>query len=138
MSDGIELSVSGVNELAAQLARASVESGARAYRLVRHHGMRLQAKVKANAQGSPGPRVQTGDYNRSIALEMGAFAGGPVARVGTNRPQARRLEFGFTGTDSRGRTYNQPPYPHFGPAIAEIEPEFMVDVLELAAQVMGR
>ena len=28
-------------------------------------------------------------------------------------PYARRIELGFTGTDSKGRIYNQPPYPYF-------------------------
>ena len=36
--------------------------------------------------------------------------------VGTNVEYARRLELGFVGTDSLGRTYNQKPRPHIIPA----------------------
>ncbi len=33
---------------------------------------------------------------------------------------APRVEFGFTGTDSKGRHYNQPPYPFLFPAAEAI------------------
>lgn len=80
----------------------------------------LLTRVKANASGRPGPNAPTGDYRRSWTRRKvtGGFS------VGTNRPQARRLEYGFVGTDSIGRTYNQPPYPHLGPAVDVIEPLF--------------
>jgi hypothetical protein len=44
--------------------------------------------------------------------------------AGTDRAQANRLEYGFVGTDSLGRTYDQPPYEHHGPAVDVIEPIF--------------
>jgi hypothetical protein len=31
---------------------------------------------------------------------------------------------GFHGTDSLGRHFNQPPLPHFGPAVDETEGPF--------------
>jgi hypothetical protein len=127
-----------VNELARDLGKASAAAGARAMKIVRHHGMRLHAKVKANAQGRPGPRVQSGDYNRSIGLIVGIDGGSPIARVGTNRPQGRRLEKGFVGTDSLGRTYHQPPYPHFEPAVDAIGLEFERDVLDEMVKVIGQ
>lgn len=37
-------------------------------------------------------------------------------RVGTNVEYARRIELGFTGTDSRGRQYHQPARPYLRPA----------------------
>jgi hypothetical protein len=102
---------------------------ARVRGVVRHYGMLLQTHVKAHASkpaaGPPGPRIITGDYNRSISLQMSGNAFVSTATVGTNKPQGRRLEFGFVGQDSLGRNYNQPPYPHFRPAMDEIRPGFI-------------
>lgn len=134
----IEVDTSQLRDLSKHLTRAGVRAGARAFRIVSHHGLRLQARVKANAAGRPGPRIQTGDYNRSISLEVGVDAGAPTARVGTDKPQGRRLELGFRGTDRLGRTYNQPPFPHFGPGLDEIEPGFTADATEQMAQVIER
>jgi hypothetical protein len=71
----------------------------------------------------------TGDYSRSLALDVGVSAGGVSVTVGTTRPQARRLEFGAQGVDSLGRRMNSPPYPHFGPAFDKVAPQFL-DALE--------
>lgn len=76
----------------------------------------LHNRVKMNASGRPGPNVITSTYRRSIHLEP-AKSGDSVV-IGTNAPQGARLEFGFSGTDSLGRVYDQPAYPHFRPAMA--------------------
>jgi hypothetical protein len=53
-------------------------------------------------------------------------AGGAVSgTVGTNKPQGRRLEYVYIGPDSLGRIFDQPPYPHLGPAVHTIEPQFV-------------
>ncbi|MEV4557198.1 HK97 gp10 family phage protein [Kitasatospora sp. NPDC049285] len=93
--------------------------------VVRHYAMLLETAVKAGASGRPGPEVQTGDYRRSWTHELRRTATGVEAVVGTNKPQARRLEFGFVGRDVLGRVFNQPPYPHVGPAVERIRPEFL-------------
>lgn len=72
----------------------------------------------------PGPNARTGNYRRSIQVTEETVNGVPRAIVHTNAPQARRLEYGFRGTDSRGRTFNQPPYPHWEPAMDQVEPDF--------------
>lgn len=73
----------------------------------------------------PGPNVATGDYRRSWHADTGYDASGdPVALVSTNSPQAARLEYGFADTDSAGRTFNQPAYPHVRPAIEQVQPGF--------------
>lgn len=90
--------------------------------LMVHHGQLLRTRVMAKASGRPGPNVITGDYRRSISMSVEAAPGRTVVIVGTNAPQGRRLEFGFNGMDSLGRHYNQPPYPHFGPAVDDIVP----------------
>lgn len=125
-----------VGRLAVHLADASTKMGAKARALVRHHGTLLQTQVKANASGRPGPRAPTGDYRRSINLRMAGNASTSTASVGTDRPQGRRLEGGFRGTDSLGRSYDQPPYPHFGPAIDKIQPGFEDDITQLAVDIL--
>lgn len=102
---------------------------------VTHHGMLLLSAVKAHAAGRPGPRMITGDYNRSIALDVVRGADGShTARIGTSKVQGARLEFGFFGVDSRGRNYHQSAYPHFGPAFDQIAPQFVDAVVRLAGE----
>lgn len=95
----------------------------------------IQTRVRANASsythrttkdkrtaphvsvGDPdGPNVRTGNYRNSIQITTGWEGALLVGYVHTNAAQARRLEYGFRGTDALGRRYNQPPYPHWGPA----------------------
>lgn len=122
------------DEIAAVAQRLSIlGSGARRTNsIVRKYGEILQAKIMARASGRPGPNAPTGDYRRSISLVMRDL--GQTAVVGTNKPQARRLEYGFHGADSRGRSYNQPPYPHFGPAVDEVRGPFR----DAVADAIGR
>lgn len=82
----------------------------------------LREAVIRNASGRPGPNRVTGTYVNSITVRRRRMAGGSVWSVGTDDPRARRLELGFHGTDSDGRVYNQPPYPHWLPAIEEVMP----------------
>jgi hypothetical protein len=92
--------------------------------VVRHYAMLLETQIKANASGRPGPNVITGDYRRSWTHEV--FVAGDVvsAVVGTNKPQARRLEYGYIGPDTLGRIFDSPPYPHVGPAVETVRPLF--------------
>ena len=117
------------NEIAASIAAVDARLPTRAREITRHHGQLLLTGVKRRSSlprtGPPGPRLITGDYNRSWNLRMQGNAFVAVASVGTDRPQARRLEYGFAGVDSIGRRYNQPPYPHARPAVFEIEPQFI-------------
>lgn len=96
-----------------------------------HRGQLLRTRVMAHASGRPGPNVVTGDYRRSIAVQSGGSIMSPWVAVGTNSPQGRRLEMGYTGVDELGRHYNQPPYPHFGPALDETEPGLIRDLEDL-------
>lgn len=114
------MAYSNAYQIAAAMAFESEDAQRKADQITRHHTMLLETKIKANASGRPGPRVITGNYRRSWTS---TFAGG-VGTVGTNAPQARRLEYGFVGPDSLGRMFNQPPYPHVGPAVTVIEPMF--------------
>jgi hypothetical protein len=118
--------------VAADLQALGVRAGAKAFATTRHYGMVLLSNVRRRASlprtGPPGPRLQTGDYVRSMSVQTTLGLGGPVSTVGTNAPQARRLEFGFRGEDSLGRNYNQRPYPHWGPALDETAPAFLAAI----------
>lgn len=99
---------------------------------LRQWGFLLETKIKGHASGRPGPNAPTGDYRRSWTTEFGRHNGDKAAIVGTNAPQGRRLENGFVGTDSLGRHYNQPPYPHVRPAMLEIEGPFAASLAKAA------
>lgn len=125
-------------QLATDMAAAGMRAGVQVYDVTRRFGVVLHGKVKAKAKGRPGPRVQTGDYNRSIGLRVGRDGQSVVASVGTNRPQGRRLEFGFKGFDSLGRYYDQRPLPHFGPAFDEVAADYEAAIAAIAAEALER
>lgn len=109
-----------------KVSEEQIEAGLR--RQVYRHGELLRSAVRARASGRPGPRVQTGDYRRGIAVNHGMAPSPrgrglvPASTVRSNSPQAWRLERGFVGADALGRVYNQPAYEHWGPAIDAVEP----------------
>ena len=105
-------------------ALAQAVAGA-AHRTVVLWGAALQRQVQLNASGRPGPNAPTGDYRRSINRHTTRTVGGSRCEVGTNKPQARRLELGFVGTDSLGRSFDQPAYPHFAPALTFVSAGFI-------------
>lgn len=113
------------NRLATEFRRSSVQVDRQVHAVTRTFGSLLRTRVRGKASGRPGPRAPTGDYRRSITLSVVRAGRMSIAEVGTNRPQGRRLEFGFVGEDSLGRRYNQPPYPHFGPALDGIRAEYV-------------
>lgn len=131
VSDGLSIHTNAA-EVAAFFDQRADELRPRSVALVRHWGVRLLAAVKAHAAGRPGPRMVTGDYNRSWTLDV-STQGSPTARAGTNRPQGRKLELGWHGIDSLGRHSDQPPYPHAGPGYDDVAPGFE----EAAANLIG-
>lgn len=128
----VRIDESQIFVLAARLAALPEIQGEFSSQAVQAAGLRGLALVKRNASGRPGPRVRTGDYRRSLNMRFTAAGfhgeGGsgrhPTAFIGTNAPQAQRLEEGFVGTDAIGRRYNQPPYPHFRPMAEQIQSEW--------------
>ena len=91
--------------------------------------LRAAALVVQNDAKRRAP-FKTGTLKKSIHTEP---RGSHAVSVGTDVPYAARIEFGFAGTDSRGRTYNQAAQPYLRPALdenkAEVEREF-ADALE--------
>lgn len=114
-----------LDELAGRLEQAADRVGPETNRTVQQQARLLRALVMENASGRPGPNVITDDYRPSWkAVPFGVPDGGG-AEVGTDRPQGRRLEYGFYDmTDSLGRHYMQPPFPHVGPAVNELSDDY--------------
>ena len=77
---------------------------------------RLRGSISSNWNGSGMARGKTGG-----AAKADDGIGQPEKEltgvVGTNVEYGRRVEMGFVGTDSLGRTYNQAPKPYLRPAL---------------------
>ncbi|MGW3246578.1 HK97 gp10 family phage protein [Streptomyces sp. NPDC001070] len=123
---------SNAAEIAAQLQARAASVLPSTVRVVQHYAMLLETRIKANASGRPGPNAPTGDYRRSWTHEMHVGGDAVTAVVGTNKPQAARLEYGYVGPDSLGRVFNQPPYAHVGPAVESIGPQFVAALGQVA------
>lgn len=85
-------------------------------------GEQLEGAVKRHAQGRPGPQRVTGAYVSSIGMQAHQAGVHYEVEVGTNAPEGRRLEYGFHKQDKLGRSFHQPPFPHWRPALAETMP----------------
>lgn len=79
-----------------------------------------------------GAPVLSGNYRRSLHIGGHSFEGGGSdiggnsphqIAIGTNIAYGRRLEYGFEGTDSAGRTYHQPPGGYARRALDETRDE---------------
>ncbi|WP_329047164.1 HK97 gp10 family phage protein [Streptomyces sp. NBC_01422] len=123
-------------QLADRLDRAATQIGPAIQRAVRHTGELGRARIRGNASGRPGPNVITGAYRNSWETQTMRLPYGALCTIGTNAPQGRRLEFGFVGPDSLGRVYNQPPFPHVGPAIDYIGATLLMEMRFAVAEVL--
>lgn len=112
------------HRVAADIANLGAEAAAKAHTITVKWTAALQRQVQLNASGRPGPNAPTGNYRRSINRRTVKLLRSSYGEVGTNMPQGRRLEHGFSGVDSLGRSYDQPAYPHFGPAIDFVGPGY--------------
>lgn len=117
--------VRGASEVAAEFEAASNTVPKLTDAVVAAHGRMAAARVRAKASGRPGPNVITGAYRRSWHSRFYRAGGAAVSAVSSDAPQKNRLEYGFVGVDVLGREYHQPPFPHIGPAMDEIEPLFL-------------
>ncbi|MFE6412546.1 hypothetical protein ACFVOR_37065 [Streptomyces sp. NPDC057837] len=114
-----------LEDLAPLLEQAAARVGPETNRTVQQQARLLRALIMENASGRPGPNVISGDYRGSWKREPFPVPDGGGADVGTREPQGRRLEYGFYDvTDSIGRHYFQPPFPHVDPAVNELSPEY--------------
>jgi hypothetical protein len=129
----ITITVTGDDALrqAALLALPALK--ARTTAAVHQFSTMLVDRIQAAASGRPGPNIVTGNLYGSILIDhnLGDTDGWGVATVYTDVPYSRRLELGFYGTDSLGRSYNQQPYPFFSRAVEGSVSEF-IEVMQSA------
>ena len=130
MTDDFDKTAGDITHLGTQISGA-------AHKLVVTWTAALQRQVMLYAGGRLGPNAPTGDYRRSITRKTVKLAGQSIGVVGTNKPQGLRLELGFVGTDSIGRTYDQPAYPHFGPAADFVGAGFVAAAGKIGAAHSG-
>lgn len=57
-------------------------------------------------------------------IELKGFRSGFEFDVFTTHPAGHRLEYGFVGIDAIGRSYHDPPRPHWRPAEDLIMPQY--------------
>ena len=115
-------------KIAGEFRQAAVKLGRQTDQREAHYRLLLRSRIQDHARGRPGPQRVSGEYLASIGVR------GPA--VGTDDPRGRRLEFGYHGPDADGVTYDQPPYPHFQPAIDEVRPAFFRSMERLVAGML--
>lgn len=127
-----------LEELGPRLEQAADRVGPETNRTVQQQARLARAMIRFNASGRPGPNIITGDYFDSWRTEPFGVPDGGGAVVGTDRPQGRRLEFGFMNMyDSLGRFYRQPPFPHVEPAVHELSDEYADAFADALDRIFG-
>lgn len=80
--------------------------------------------------------VLTGTLRRSITIRVEKRGSKLLVIIGTNLVYARRIEYGFKGTDSAGRTYNHSGKPYLRPAFDENKAKALSEIAAaLKAQI---
>lgn len=128
------ITVIGATEVANELLAQSVRAPIRVRVAVGESANVLKSLVQERVSGAPGPRIITGRYKRSIYVQLRSMSTWYEAEVMTDEPYAHRLEYGFSGVDSRGRYQRSAPYPHWRPAAREIESHFISQIEEAVWQ----
>lgn len=127
-----------LEDLAPRLERAAARVGPEINRTVQQQARLMRALIMENASGRPGPNVITDDYRPSWKRVPFPVPDGGGAVVGTDRPQGRRLEYGFYDmTDSIGRHFFQVPRPHVEPAVNELSPQYERAFHEALDRIFG-
>lgn len=120
----VEVDFGAVNKLATRLATfVGLVDKVTMKEYDKKMGEKLLASVIRHASGRPGPNIVTGRYVSQFRLVNN--------RVVNDSLQTYRLEYGFSGTDSLGRQYHQPPLPHFRPALEEMREEYRRGIVPL-------
>lgn len=84
---------------------------------VQDYTQTLEGEIKSRQGKPPAPNIVTTDYIGSWVHKVTQAGEIVEGIVGTEKPQGRRLEFGFVGPDRLGRVYHQQPRPHVAPSI---------------------
>ena len=104
-------------EYATKMNRVANKIHGSMLKAVQDYAQTLEDEIVARQGTPPAPNIHTTDYQGSWSHKATQAGETVEAVVGTNKPQGRRLEFGFIGPDRKGRVYHQAPRPHVAPAI---------------------
>lgn len=81
----------------------------------------------------------TGTNARSIQQNITERGNGRIhSEIGPSTVYGARLEFGYSDTDSLGRTYNQPPRPYMRPAYDHNKAEAQNEVRDVLRDLVLR
>ena len=101
-----------------------------------------EAQRNSARGGNDYPHRRTGNLFRSIPEVSPAIVSKTQYRVevavGSAAEYARRLELGFSGTDSRGRTYHQSPRPFLRPALDDNQDKVEAEIQKRLMLLIGR
>lgn len=126
----VELRLDGDHRMLAGLRNYEHSADGAARKVAQALAMLTERHAKRLVTGPPRPPRASGDggspglisgrLRRSIITDRHGHLGAHryYVDVAPHTPYGRRLELGFTGTDSIGRHYNQPPYPYMRPTLA--------------------
>lgn len=123
---GINLTFKGGPEFRNQLASLDMRVSRGAEIATREGADLLKEAIRENMDGALPPKPGGSDPARRSgtlyeAVKMRILAGSigagrwnyEIYMDSNEAPYARRIELGFHGSDSLGRSYNQPAYPYF-------------------------
>ncbi len=130
-SRGFRVKVDGITALVGKLKRMSVGDRTAVERELDIAGELIKTTIqKSLGQGpwKPGKNNRSGEGGPpktdegTLEGSINADREGLVATVGTSNSYAARLEFGFQGTDSKGRKIDQGERPFIHPAFVKLKP----------------
>lgn len=102
----------------------------------------VKAAQRNSVRGGAFPHRVTGNLFRSIPefspVTVSKSANRVEVAVGSAAEYARRLELGFSGTDSRGRTYHQSPRPFLRPALDDNQDKVEAEIQKRLMLLIGR
>ncbi len=102
----------------------------------------VSAAQENSRKGGEFPHRITGNLFRNIAEASPVSTKRTPERceiaVGSTMEYARRLEYGFMGTDKLGRIYDQQPRPFLRPALDENTEEIELAIRKKLQEVLGR
>lgn len=122
----VSIDLSGLEHFLGRMTNFAARIGPSLDKYKKDEVERLLQLVIKHASGRPGPNVVTGAYISSFVIVED--------KVVNHSPQTHRLEYGFVGSDSLGRNYHQPAFPHFRPALQEIKGEYVRGIVPVVKQ----
>jgi len=120
MADKITIKVDGIPEALSMLRKYQSKKKEQIKKELMVGAFKIETLAKQACPVSPGGGILrssiTTDFKDIHVL---------IAKVGSNKEYARRIEFGFIGKDVLGRYYNQAAQPYLYPAFFAYENEIV-------------